>query len=159
MNGTDKSGTRPPNRVATAGRTCSLHPRAGQADRRADAARRTAGRPGGRIFSARPDPAVRLSSSTRKAISGTSYVGTNRFPANGEGLIVIPEWLIATSAAQAMGRLTARHQTLLTCGLGLSYSEVAGPMGLPIGSINPMPIQAIRMLDRREWSIWVQLPH
>jgi hypothetical protein len=89
-----------------------------------------------------------------------SYAGANRFPSNYGGIIVTSEWLIAASAEQAMDRLTAKYQTLLrllTCGLDLSYSGVAGPMGLPIGSINPMRIRAIRMLYRREWSIWVRL--
>jgi DNA-directed RNA polymerase specialized sigma24 family protein len=35
---------------------------------------------------------------------------------------------------------------LLSCDLGLSYSEVADRMGLPIGSIGPMRMRAIRML-------------
>ena len=52
---------------------------------------------------------------------------------------------------QALNRLPARYQTLLrllSCDLGLSYSEVAGRMGLPIGSIGPMRMRAIRMLEK-----------
>jgi DNA-directed RNA polymerase specialized sigma24 family protein len=50
---------------------------------------------------------------------------------------------------QALGRLPARYRTLLlllSSDLELSYSEVADCMGLPIGSIGPMRMRAIRML-------------
>jgi RNA polymerase sigma factor (sigma-70 family) len=52
---------------------------------------------------------------------------------------------------QALDRLPARYQTLLrllSSELGLSYSEVADRMGLPIGSVGPMRMRAIRMLER-----------
>lgn len=52
---------------------------------------------------------------------------------------------------QALSRLPARYRTLLqllSCDLGLSYSEVAERMGLPIGSIGPMRMRAIRMLAK-----------
>jgi RNA polymerase sigma factor (sigma-70 family) len=52
---------------------------------------------------------------------------------------------------QALDRLPARYRTLLrllSCDLGLSYSEVADRMGLPIGSIGPMRMRAIRMLEK-----------
>jgi RNA polymerase sigma factor (sigma-70 family) len=52
---------------------------------------------------------------------------------------------------QALGRLPARYRTLLqllSSDLGLSYSEVADRMGLPIGSIGPMRMRAIRMLAK-----------
>jgi RNA polymerase sigma factor (sigma-70 family) len=54
------------------------------------------------------------------------------------------------AVAEAMDRLPARYKTLLrllSCDLDLSYSEVAGQMGLPIGSIGPMRMRAIRMLE------------
>jgi len=53
--------------------------------------------------------------------------------------------------AQAMDRLPARYQTLLrllSSDLDLSYSEIAARMGLPIGSIGPMRMRAIRMLEK-----------
>lgn len=52
---------------------------------------------------------------------------------------------------QALDRLPPRYRTLLrllSSGLGLSYSEVADRMGLPIGSIGPMRMRAIRMLEK-----------
>lgn len=52
---------------------------------------------------------------------------------------------------QALNRLPARYRTLLrllSSELGLSYSEVARKMGLPIGSIGPMRMRAIRMLEK-----------
>jgi RNA polymerase sigma factor (sigma-70 family) len=52
---------------------------------------------------------------------------------------------------QAMDRLPPRYRTLLrllSCDLDLSYSEVADRMGLPIGSIGPMRMRAIRMLEK-----------
>jgi RNA polymerase sigma factor (sigma-70 family) len=52
---------------------------------------------------------------------------------------------------QALDRLPARYRTLLrllSSELGLSYSEVAGQMGLPVGSIGPMRMRAIRMLEK-----------
>jgi RNA polymerase sigma factor (sigma-70 family) len=52
---------------------------------------------------------------------------------------------------QALDRLPARYRTLLrllSCDLGLTYSEVADRMGLPIGSIGPMRMRAIRMLEK-----------
>ena len=52
---------------------------------------------------------------------------------------------------QALNRLPAQYRTLLrllSSELGLSYSEVAGKMGLPIGSIGPMRMRAIRMLEK-----------
>jgi RNA polymerase sigma factor (sigma-70 family) len=52
---------------------------------------------------------------------------------------------------QALNRLPTRYRTLLrllSSELELSYSEVAGKMGLPIGSIGPMRIRAIRMLEK-----------
>jgi len=52
---------------------------------------------------------------------------------------------------QALNRLPARYRTLLrllSSELGLSYSEVAGQMGLPVGSIGPMRMRAIRMLEK-----------
>jgi RNA polymerase sigma factor (sigma-70 family) len=52
---------------------------------------------------------------------------------------------------QALNRLPAPYRTLLrllSSELELSYSEVAGKMGLPIGSIGPMRMRAIRMLAK-----------
>jgi RNA polymerase sigma factor (sigma-70 family) len=52
---------------------------------------------------------------------------------------------------RALDRLPARYRTLLrllSSDLGLSYSEVADRMGLPIGSIGPMRMRAIRMLRK-----------
>jgi len=52
---------------------------------------------------------------------------------------------------QALDRLPPRYRTLLrllSCDLGLSYSEVADRMSLPIGSIGPMRMRAIRMLEK-----------
>jgi RNA polymerase sigma factor (sigma-70 family) len=52
---------------------------------------------------------------------------------------------------QALDRLPPRYRTLLrllSCDLELSYSEVADRMGLPIGSIGPMRMRAIRMLAK-----------
>jgi RNA polymerase sigma factor (sigma-70 family) len=52
---------------------------------------------------------------------------------------------------QAMDRLPPRYRALLrllSSDLGLSYSEVADRMGLPIGSIGPMRMRAIRMLEK-----------
>ncbi len=52
---------------------------------------------------------------------------------------------------RALDRLPPRYQTLLrllSCDLELSYSEVADRMGLPIGSIGPMRMRAIRMLEK-----------
>jgi RNA polymerase sigma factor (sigma-70 family) len=52
---------------------------------------------------------------------------------------------------QALDRLPPRYRTLLrllSSDLGLSYSEVADRMGLPIGSIGPMRMRAIRMLEK-----------
>lgn len=52
---------------------------------------------------------------------------------------------------QALDRLPPRYQTLLrllSSDLELSYSEVADLMGLPIGSIGPMRMRAIRMLKK-----------
>ncbi|MGH3693066.1 MAG: RNA polymerase sigma factor [Pseudonocardiaceae bacterium] len=52
---------------------------------------------------------------------------------------------------QALGRLPTRYQTLLrllSSDFELSYSEVANLMGLPVGSIGPMRIRAIRMLEK-----------
>ncbi len=51
---------------------------------------------------------------------------------------------------QALGRLPARYRTLLrllSSDLELSYSEIADRMGVPIGSIGPMRMRAIRMLE------------
>jgi len=53
--------------------------------------------------------------------------------------------------AQALERLPVRYQTLLrllSSDLELSYAEVAGLMGLPIGSIGPMRMRAIRMIEK-----------
>lgn len=53
--------------------------------------------------------------------------------------------------AQALERLPARYQTLLrllSCDLELSYAEVARLMDLPIGSIGPMRMRAIRMIEK-----------
>ena len=52
---------------------------------------------------------------------------------------------------QALDRLPGRYQTLLrllSSDFELSYSEVANVMDLPIGSIGPMRMRAIRMLER-----------
>jgi RNA polymerase sigma factor (sigma-70 family) len=52
---------------------------------------------------------------------------------------------------QALDRLPASYQTLLrllSSDFELSYSEVANLMGLPIGSIGPMRMRAIRMLEK-----------
>jgi RNA polymerase sigma factor (sigma-70 family) len=52
---------------------------------------------------------------------------------------------------QALDRLPPRYRTLLRllyCDLALSYSEVADRMGLPAGSIGPMRMRAIRMLEK-----------
>lgn len=52
---------------------------------------------------------------------------------------------------QALHRLPASYQTLLrllSSNFELSYSEVARVMGLPIGSIGPMRMRAIRMLTK-----------
>ncbi len=52
---------------------------------------------------------------------------------------------------RAMDRLPARYRTLLrllSSDLELSYSEVADRMGVPIGSIGPMRMRAIRMLEK-----------
>jgi RNA polymerase sigma factor (sigma-70 family) len=57
------------------------------------------------------------------------------------------DWVVE----QALDRLPARYRTLLrllSCDLGLSYSEVADRMGIPIGSIGPMRMRAIRMLEK-----------
>ena len=51
----------------------------------------------------------------------------------------------------ALSRLPARYRTLLqllSSELEPSYSEVAGKMGLPVGSIGPMRMRAIRMLEK-----------
>jgi RNA polymerase sigma factor (sigma-70 family) len=51
---------------------------------------------------------------------------------------------------QALDRLPARYRTLLrllSSDRDLSYSEIADRMGLPIGSIGPMRMRAIRMLE------------
>lgn len=50
---------------------------------------------------------------------------------------------------RAMDRLPVRYQTLLrllSSGLALSYAEIADRMGLPLNSIGPMRVRAIRML-------------
>jgi RNA polymerase sigma factor (sigma-70 family) len=52
---------------------------------------------------------------------------------------------------QALNRLPPRYRTLLrllSSDLELSYSEVAERMGVPIGSIGPMRMRAIRMLEK-----------
>lgn len=52
---------------------------------------------------------------------------------------------------QALSRLPALYRTLLrllSSDLDLSYSEVATRMGLPRGSIGPMRIRAIQMLEK-----------
>ena len=52
---------------------------------------------------------------------------------------------------RALDRLPARYRTLLrllSSDLGLSYSEVADRMGLPIGSIGPMRMRALQMLQK-----------
>jgi RNA polymerase sigma factor (sigma-70 family) len=52
---------------------------------------------------------------------------------------------------QALNRLPARYRTLLrllSSELELSYSEMAAKMGIPIGSIGPMRMRAIRMLAK-----------
>jgi DNA-directed RNA polymerase specialized sigma24 family protein len=52
---------------------------------------------------------------------------------------------------QALNRLPPRYRTLLqllSSDLELSYSEVADRMGLPIGSIGPMRMRAIKMLEK-----------
>jgi RNA polymerase sigma factor (sigma-70 family) len=52
---------------------------------------------------------------------------------------------------QALNRLPAPYRTLLrllSSEFELSYSEVAGKMGLPRGSIGPMRARAIRMLEK-----------
>jgi RNA polymerase sigma factor (sigma-70 family) len=52
---------------------------------------------------------------------------------------------------QALHRLPASYQTLLrllSSNFEFSYSEVARAMGLPIGSIGPMRMRAIRMLTK-----------
>jgi hypothetical protein len=97
MNGTDKSETRSPNRIAAAGRAGALHPRAGQSNRRADAARRTPGGPGGRICSDRPDPAVLRSSSTREARSGSPMPARTASVCD-DGGVMTSQWLIAARA-------------------------------------------------------------
>jgi DNA-directed RNA polymerase specialized sigma24 family protein len=54
------------------------------------------------------------------------------------------------AAEQALGRLPSRYQTLLrllTSDRGLSYSEIATEMEVPIGSIGPMRMRALRMLE------------
>lgn len=53
--------------------------------------------------------------------------------------------------AQALERLPVRYQTLLrllSSDLELSYAEVAALMDLPIGSIGPMRMRAIRMIEK-----------
>jgi RNA polymerase sigma factor (sigma-70 family) len=57
----------------------------------------------------------------------------------------------SSAVEQALDRLPPRYRTLLrllSSDLGLSYSEVADQMGLPIGSIGPMRMRAIRMLEK-----------
>ena len=57
----------------------------------------------------------------------------------------------SSAVEQALDRLPHRYRTLLrllSSDLGLSYSEVASRMGLPIGSIGPMRMRAIRMLEK-----------
>ena len=52
---------------------------------------------------------------------------------------------------QALERLPARYRTLLqllSSDFGLTYAEVAERMGLPIGSIGPMRMRAIAMLEK-----------
>ena len=52
---------------------------------------------------------------------------------------------------QALGRLPARYRRLLellSSDLQPSYLEVANRMGLPIGSIGPMRMRALRMLAK-----------
>ncbi|MGH3767903.1 MAG: RNA polymerase sigma factor [Pseudonocardiaceae bacterium] len=52
---------------------------------------------------------------------------------------------------QALNRLPTRYQTLLrllSSDFELSYSEIANLMGLPVGSIGPMRMRAIRMLAK-----------
>ena len=52
---------------------------------------------------------------------------------------------------QALDRLPPRYRTLLrllSSDLGLTYSEVADRMGIPIGSIGPMRMRAIRMPEK-----------
>ena len=52
---------------------------------------------------------------------------------------------------QALDRLPARYRTLLrllSSDLELSYSQIASRTGLPIGSIGPMRMRAIRMLRK-----------
>jgi RNA polymerase sigma factor (sigma-70 family) len=52
---------------------------------------------------------------------------------------------------QALGRLPARYRLLLrllASELCLSYREIASRMGVPIGSIGPMRMRAIRMLEK-----------
>jgi RNA polymerase sigma factor (sigma-70 family) len=56
-----------------------------------------------------------------------------------------------SAVENALARLPDRYRTLLrllSSDLGLSYSEVAERMDLPIGSIGPMRMRAIRMLEK-----------
>lgn len=55
------------------------------------------------------------------------------------------------AVTHALGRLPGRYRTLLlllSSELGLSYAEVAARMGVPVGSIGPMRMRAIRMIQQ-----------
>jgi RNA polymerase sigma factor (sigma-70 family) len=96
--------------------------------------------------------AIRVSSASRRYIPcadpSTEYgrlgAGTaaDRYPAEQEYDGVIE---------QALERLPDRYRTLLrllSSDFGLTYAEVAERMGLPIGSIGPMRMRAIRLLEK-----------
>jgi RNA polymerase sigma factor (sigma-70 family) len=96
--------------------------------------------------------AIRLATASRRCVLCADPSAEYGRPQMGVVRDVYPveqeyDWVVE----QALERLPVRYRTLLrllSCDLGLSYSEVAERMGLPIGSIGPMRMRAIRMLEK-----------
>lgn len=94
--------------------------------------------------------AIRLANASSRYVLGADQSEDTR-PAMGAVYDVYPveqgyDWAVE----QALDRLPTRYRRLLrllSSDFGLSYSEVAAHMGLPIGSIGPMRMRAIRMLE------------
>jgi RNA polymerase sigma factor (sigma-70 family) len=96
--------------------------------------------------------AIRVATASRKYVLYADPAGEHSMSHRTAARDVYPvEQGYHWTVEQALDRLPLRYRTLLrllSCDLELSYSEVADRMGIPIGSIGPMRMRAIRMLEK-----------
>lgn len=95
--------------------------------------------------------AIRLSVASRRYVL---YADPSDEHSLASRLAVHDEYAVERASSdvqRALDRLPSRYRTLLrliSSDLDLSYSELADRMGVPIGSIGPMRMRAIRMLKK-----------